>query len=657
MTNIRFVYYIVREVDLMKKSISFVLAFSLFTSSFYSCNKKSTSEVETSNDFKQTITTSMINDTKTSSTSQPILTSTIRTSVSTTKATTTTASIPQTSITTITSKSDNLTNVQENSIAWLNYLAMLSQEINSSKNSKMYLEEAYAALINNTNPSNVNELTESHLVSLLDIIEKYRMIAVKRERLKYIYDQTKAKELKNAIPNPIALLSATESVNPIKLISSGIYMAVDSVSSYKAYKDEINQEYLKDGWALDDEAAENLHDSRKRAFTYMIDIVRQDNLPGDLALNESAVEKFVECKNNPNTDQQIQFLEANEKTYHAFGSYWLLLAECYYKKEQYEECLDCISKYEDLHSDIFRKDYNLAKTLPLAIAAASEVQTQDEYIKTAEKYLVVITDNTESEEWDLKYFAAEMYLDLYAKTKQQRYLQSAYDLALNNINYLTGMQKELNSTYIADVKDVSTPSTATKSEKKKIKAYNKALKDKRKTELPEIYEPLAINCDLIFAVADKMNLSQADKDRIEGILSDGDGSIFLTKPIRNIFTFKPTNMYFASEFKKDELILPVSCVSEGATIKVTVMSGDKDIVYDDWIIDEVERPKKDFSSFKVTYKSKDAGKCTWNKDSQVKVEISNGEYSKSEPTVINFKVSKFKAKKVGRDTVEFEQVV
>ena len=65
----------------------------------------------------------------------------------------------------------------------LNYLATLSQEINASKNSRMFLEEAYASLINNTNPEKVNELTESHMSSLLDIIEKYRLINVKRERL------------------------------------------------------------------------------------------------------------------------------------------------------------------------------------------------------------------------------------------------------------------------------------------------------------------------------------------------------------------------------------------------------------------------------------------------------------------------------------------
>ncbi|WP_295069733.1 hypothetical protein [Ruminococcus sp.] len=642
----------------MKKTLAFILAISCIASTFSACtdeaktNDNQVTDVVTLPTIAPTLNTTALTSSVVSSTTTT--TNIKRTSTQTNYKTT--SAITTTSITT-TTVSEDLTSVQENSIAWLNYLAMISQEINSSQNSKMYLEEAYAALINNTNPANVNELTESHLVSLLDIIEKYRMIAIKRDRLKYIYEQNKAKALRAAIPNPIGLLSATESIDPVKLIASGIYMAVDSFSSYSSYKNEVNQEYLKDGWELDDEAAENLHDSRKRAFTYMIDIVRQDDLPGDLALNESAIEKFVDCKNNTNVNQQIQFLEANENTYHAFGSYWLLLSECYYNNQQYQKCLDCITEYENLHSDIFRKDYSLAKTLPLAVAAASQVQTEDKYVKTAEKYLEMITDNTESDEWDLRYFAAEMYVDLYTKTQKKEYLQSAYDISLNNVNYLTAKQKEINSTYIASVKKVSIPKTASKKEKKKIEAYNDALEDKRETELPETYEPLAINCELLFAVADKLKISQAEKDHIEGILSDGDNSIFLTKPIRNIFTFNPTNMFFSSEYDKDELTLPVSCVSQGAKIKVTVTSGDKSVVYEDWKIDEVERPKKDFSSFKVVYTSKKAGDCKWHKDSQVKVEIFNGEYSDSVPVVINFKVSKYKHRKVVWDTVEFEQVV
>ena len=563
-------------------------------------------------------TTTTASETTTQMTSVSTTTPTLQTTTSSSTnspeiQTSTTAVLPE--------EKEELNTVQENSIAWLNYLAMLSQEINSSKNSKMYLEEAYAALINNTNPENVDEPTESQLVSLLDIIEKYRIIATKRERLQYIYEQNQAKAIKEAIPNPVALLSATSSLDPKKMIASVVYMAVDSYSSYSAYNNEINQEYLKDGWELDDEAAENLHNSRTRAFTYMIEIVRQYDLPGELALNESAIEKFVECKNNTNVHQQIQFLESNEKTYKSFGNYWLLLAECYYNNGEYQKCLDSVEEYEQLHSGIFRKDYNLAKTLPLATT---------------------------------------IYTDLYSRTKNRRYLQSAYELALNNVNYLTAKQSEINSIYIADVKEITIPKDATKDEKKKIKAYNKAISEKRETELPEIYEPLAINCDLLFSVADKLDLTQSEKDRIDGILSGSETPVFLTKPVNNLFSFSSKKISADASFDKDELVLPVYCVSEGAKIKVTVSSGDKYIVYEDWKIDEVERPKKkkdDFSKFKVTYTSEKAEDCIWHKDSKVKIEIFNGDYSNSEPYVINFKVSNFVSRKIGWDTVEFEQVM
>ena len=553
---------------------------------------------------------------------------------------------------------NNLNSEQRNSIAWLNYLTMLTQEINSSQNSKMYLEKAYAELINNTNPENVDEFTTSQLMSLLDNIDKYRMIQIKRDRLQFIYEQNQANAIKSAVPDPVDMLSIVQSDNKKELIASIVFMAVDSYASYSAYSDEIQQEYLKDGWELDDEASENLHDSRKRAFEYMIEIVGQYDLPGELALNENAIEKFVECRNNKNTQQQIRFLESNEDTYKAFGNYWLLLAECYYKNKEYKECLECVDKYESISANIFRKDYGLARTLPLAIASAAEVKSDNEYVGLATRYLKMIDDNTETDEygWALKYFAAEMYIDLYQRTDDSTYLNKAYDLSLNNVTYLVKKQEEINKTYISDLAELSIPKDATKEEKKQIKAYNKAMKEKRKKELPEIYEPLAINCDLLFSISEIKRMYPSDKTEVDGILSGTDNPVFLTKPLQSQFSFEKKAIYVDAAFDKDELILPVSCVSEGAKIKVTVTNGDKYKVYKDWKIDKVERPNSKFSSFKVTYTSKKAKDQTWSKKSKIKVEITNGDYSTGEPYVINFKVSNYKNRKIGWDTVEFEQV-
>ena len=562
---------------------------------------------------------------------------------------------------------NELDDQQKKSIAMLNYLAVLSQEINSSKNSRMFLEEAYAALINNTNPEGVNELTESHLASLLDIIEKYRMITVKRDRLQYIYEQNKAQALKEAVPNPVGLLSAVSSFDFKRLAASAIYMAVDSYTSYKSYNAELDLQYLQDGWELDDEEAENVHDSRKRAFMFMLDIVREENLPGKLALNERSVEEYVSWKNNTNTYQKIQFFESQAATYEAFGDYWLTLASCYYDQADYEKCLECFDKYEELQADIFRKDYNFAKALPQAIVAAKEVYSTQEYIPIAERYLEILVNNTENTEWSLKYFAAQMYLDLYAQTKESRYLDQAYTLALNNVNYLVAKQKSLNSTYLNDVKEVDLPADPSKDaskdekasirdQKKKIEEYNKALKEKRKVELPPVYEPLVLNCELLFALADEKNITSAEKNKIEGILHQESSKLFLTEVLNNRYTFSPEELDVEAQFEKDTLIIPVICLSETSYIKVTVINNGSNSVYEDWQVKKVDRKSEDLNSFKVTLTSKECEKQEWSANSTVKVEIFDEKDSDMDPYVISFKVSKYKKVPVLPDTVEFEQV-
>ena len=560
-----------------------------------------------------------------------------------------------------------LDEAQKNSIAMLNFLAVLSQEINSSKNSRMFLEEAYAALINNTNPEGVNELTESHLASLLDIIEKYRMITVKRDRLQYIYEQNKAKALKEAMPNPIALLSAVNSFDFKRLAASVIYMAVDSYSSYKAYNADLDLQYLQDGWELDDEEAENVHENRKRAFMFMIDIVREEHLPGKLALNESSVEEYVNWKNETNTYQKIQFFESQKSTYEAFGDYWLTLASCYYEHEDYKKCLECFDTYEELQADIFRKDYNLAKALPLAIVAAKEVYSKEEYVPVAERYLATLVENTENAEWSLKYFAAQMYMDLYAQTKNDNYLKSAYDLVINNVNYLVAEQKALNKEYMDPVKEVSLPadpskdaskeeSDSIKDEKKKIKEYNKALNERRKVELPPVYEPLVLNCDLLFGLAEEMQIPASERTKIEGILHQGGSALFYTKPVDNLYTFSPDEVAIDAGFDKDSLTMPVTCLSEKSFVRVTVTEGGQDSVYEDWQVKKVDRKSEDVDSFVVTLTSKACGKQSWSADSTVKVEIFDEEGSDRSPLAINFKVSSYKKIAVMPATVKFEQV-
>ena len=64
-----------------------------------------------------------------------------------------------------------LTDEQANAIAMLNYITVLTQDDNASKNSRLYMDQAYSSLINNTYPGAVDSRTLSQLTGLLDTME------------------------------------------------------------------------------------------------------------------------------------------------------------------------------------------------------------------------------------------------------------------------------------------------------------------------------------------------------------------------------------------------------------------------------------------------------------------------------------------------------
>ncbi len=549
---------------------------------------------------------------------------------------------------------DGLTAEQKNSIAMLNYLATLTQEINASKNSRVFLENAYASLINNTNPEEVNELAADYLDNLLGTIKDYRVLTIKWERLEYLYNQNKAKAIQEAIPSPKALLSAAASLDVKRLVASIATMAIDSISSYNAYNDELDQAFLQDGWALNDEEANVLHESRSNAFSFMLKMVRENNLPGELTLSENAVVKFVTWITNDNLTQRLQFLKSEENTYRGFGRYWLALAECYFELNDYDSCLNAIERYKEYRTNIFRKDYDFAQILPMAIASASEIYSEDDYIIYVEEHLKILLDNIEKEDWALNYFAAQIYTDLYNKTKDIDYLEQAYDIARNNVNVLVKEQEKMTADYLADVQEVTIAEGASKEEEKKIKDYNKSLKEKRKTELPPVYEPLLLNCELLFTLAEMCEISSDERETIDNILENDSFNVFLTVPLINRYASEASKIDVTATFEKSALTIPVCCVSANSVVRVSVIEGGKTTVYDDWIIKEVRRMDKDPESFVVTYASEKTKDQTWSADSVVLVEIFDEADSKYEPLVIRFKVSKYN--KIVWEYVEFEQV-
>lgn len=523
-------------------------------------------------------------------------------------------------------KENGMTDTQRNSLNMLNFLTVLTQEINASKGSRLYIESVYSSLLNNTFPNAVDSRTQAQLMNILDTLEGYRMVDVKRERLAYIYEQNRAQAMKQAVPNPLSVLNVVHSVDLLKSIASVVYMGIDSYSSYSTYTEQTDLKYLQEGWELDDEESAELHNSRKQAFNYMVSMVRDNDIPGDYALNESAVQEFVTWKNNTNVTRRISFLESNQSTYKEFGTYWLTLAESYYENNDYRKCIDAIEKYEDISSRIFRKDYDYAKVLSLGIIASKQIYGNNKYIETAEKYAEIILDNCDNTDWTLTYYVAQVYLDLYARTNDKEYAKKAYEIVYDNVNYLIDEQRNLNEKYLADIVKAETPQNATKREKEEIKQYNKMLKVERKTALPPISEALYLNCDLLFSLADELKISSKEKDEIDSILHENGNPIFLMQFIDNRFRFDKDETLNINEdnlsFDGEELVIPASYMALNSSISVIVNNAGNETVFDDWALSDVTRKKGvSYTDFTASYESKTADKFKYSNGMNVVIKI------------------------------------
>ena len=552
----------------------------------------------------------------------------------------------------------DLTEDQYNSIALLNYFVELTQSISASKNSRLYLEEAYSSIINNIAPNAVDENTQSYIGGLLDTLEKYRMIEVKRARLKYIFEQNQAQALRAAMPNPIGLLSEVTSFDIKGLVSSVVYMAADSYTSYKEYKEKAEIEYLKSNWEFDDEAEAELHNCRKQALDYMFTTARENKIPDAYVLRENSMNEFAECKANDNTFQRIQFLESNESTYKMFGSYWLTLADSYYTNEAYDKCLKAIDSYEEIQARIFMKDHEFARIIPLAIASAKEVMPEKNYIKYASEHLDSLCKNIENDDWALRYFAAETYLDLYVKMKDTEYLEKAYNLTKDNVNHLAKEQEKLNDAYLKKYEDVEIPKNASKAEKNDIKQYNKMMKAQRKVALPPVYEPLALNCELLFKLAEAKGINDSEKRTIDGILHNKGANTFLCEPLDDVYRFTPDEDTENGniDFNGKEIMIPVSYLTTDSNIKVTVKDDHSTSTYDDWTITKVDRDKdNDISTFVATYASPSIKKQKYEENANVVIEITQPKEYSAKKSEFKFKTVKVKVMKV-KDKIAFEQV-
>lgn len=548
-----------------------------------------------------------------------------------------------------------LTEQQRNSFSMLYHLAIVAEEIRTAKDNRLMLDDIYTSLLNDINPGAIDETTQAHLRNLRDIIKAYLDISVKRERLQYLHNQDKAASIRRAMPDPLAVLSVANALDWKRLAATVVYTVVDSYTEYKNANAEADREFLLSGWELDDEETAVVQKNRDRAFDYMVDIVQEYGLDGKLTLNEEAIETFAEINQIGIVQQKIRRLESEEETYKLLGNYWLELAMCYFENAQYEKCLECVAKYDALSTGIYRKDFNYVRVLPQAVVAAQMTYTGDAYIEAAGHFADAMMENTSAKDWSVRYFAAQVYLDLYRKTEDHAYLARAYNIAYDQVAILVDEQRRMNAAYLAPVEELTIQEpdyrfmneeeekkarADHKAEQKRLKEYNAAQKKARETELPALYEPFTLYCDLLFALAGEMGISPGEQANIEAILQTADNGVFLVKPVNDRYSFSAREREDTIELRKDKLLIPADLMAAEARVTIAVTQNGSTTEFTDCAVTKVAREGTEMDTFVAHVESKQMRDHAWRPDAQVTVTIDNGD--EGIMLVFHFKVSEYK---------------
>ena len=429
-----------------------------------------------------------------------------------------------------------MTEKEKADLAILNYVTYLSYDIQSQKNNRLYLEDIYNQIENNVLEDKIDEGTQTSLINMRNNIFKLRMIETQRNRIEFLYENKQTQAIKNAIPNPLYLLSVVQSKNLATMLMTLASTAVSSISNYTSAKNDANIEFLEKGWELDDKQMEELHKLSQSTWEYKGRYIRDNNVKAEDTLTTDMLREFSFENSKENLDSKIAFFEREEskKNYKYFGLYYLALVKAYYENGQYIECLTAIENFEKNNVKIFRKDYDYARVLPLVIVAAQKVYPKN-YEKYIDKYLfstkngidLTVKGNTKEIDWEIRYFVAQTCVQLYKKTNDVKYLEEAYSICFDAVRRYVDVQKEIATNYF---KPIEIPETATKVDKEVLKQLQKA----RETELYPISEPLILNCELLYALFDELNKPQTEKDKIKNILSDAFvfpqlNSIYLTQ--------------------------------------------------------------------------------------------------------------------------------
>lgn len=524
------------------------------------------------------------------------------------------------------------------SVSMLHHLATETNLVIQSKgsNNRLYLDKVYDSIINNYDPSRIDETTQTYVTRLLSQIENLRVIAIQRDRMEMIFDSKRAQALKEAVPSPLSVVGLSYMIrDPLKLMINLGAMAATSLINYSSSIENTNLEFLKQGWELDDSENEQIHKLNIEIFNYTIDITREGRLKKSDTLSPKAISNFVTYKLDQTVPRRLASLKNETELYKTYPAYWLELANTCYELEKYSECLEAIREYEALvyGDEIFRQDLAYGQTLTRGIVAASYVfEGSPKYEEIIRSFIEKTYENTSNEDWAQKQFCAIAFLGLATddSPNKQEYLDAAYKILISNAITLSKKQENDLRAYTKEIPKLSKTEekNLTDNRKREVKNTIKQLEKLRKNELPPMNAGYLLTINALFDLMDVRPFTDEEMKELNDIM----GASIIVPQLRHVlFDEKYNHEEIALEkgrfpWSNYTLTLPAKYLLSDSTIEMMILSEDIEFnkieTYEIYSINRTGSSLKEYSA-EVKFKLDKNSKSNSNNAVAIKV-ISGG---------------------------------
>ncbi len=388
------------------------------------------------------------------------------------------------------------------------------------ENSRIGLDSLYDDLLNNYDPQSIDSTTNDRMLSLLNTITNLKIINLKKERLEIIYDYKRSQTISSAIPSVFSVIGSVkylgdaaksfhgekgDQVDGIVSAIQGLGIIAHSITSsyytHKAAEDSLTADYLVEKYELEYSQMRDINNILTTSLSYQNSYANENNIDKKFVLNEQLAKAFASQIVEENKGKALDYLKDRQSQYKYFPRYWLELAALYYQNGLYNKCLETIDYYNNNfdYRQMYRQNIRYGQILVYGVSAY--LNTCDDTGMIIDKvlpWLQIIQENTSDEDWYQRYYCAMVYINIYGRTGDSRYLEEAYQLIKLNINTLYNRQKELNEAYTDEIsepeKNEYKQMTTTAAEETK-KYYEELKKDQKK--LPQMDPSFVSNLKIL----------------------------------------------------------------------------------------------------------------------------------------------------------------